>query len=49
MRPEWTHAKRLVIKIGSSLLADADMGALKLDWLGSLADDIAKLKRSPRS
>ena len=48
MRPEWTHAKRLVIKIGSSLLADADMGALKLDWLGSLADDIAKLKRESK-
>ncbi|MEM6713021.1 MAG: glutamate 5-kinase [Pseudomonadota bacterium] len=35
--------KRLVIKIGSSLLVDAASGALKADWLGSLADDLKAL------
>jgi glutamate 5-kinase len=44
MRKEWSRAKRLVIKIGSSLLADAETGTLKADWLGSLCDDIAALK-----
>jgi glutamate 5-kinase len=44
MRPEWARAKRIVIKIGSSLLVDGTTGALKADWLRSLADDIAALK-----
>jgi glutamate 5-kinase len=44
MRAEWTSAKRVVVKIGSSLLVDGATGALKADWLGSLCDDIAKLK-----
>jgi glutamate 5-kinase len=44
MRPEWARAKRIVIKIGSSLLVDSTSGALKADWLRSLADDIAALK-----
>ena len=44
MRAEWTGAKRLVVKIGSSLLVDSASGALKAQWLGSLCDDIAKLK-----
>jgi glutamate 5-kinase len=44
VRPEWARAKRIVIKIGSSLLVDRATGALKADWLRSLADDIAALK-----
>ena len=44
MRAEWASAKRLVVKIGSSLLVDSATGALKATWLGSLCDDIAKLK-----
>ena len=48
MREEWTSAKRLVIKIGSSLLADAQSGALKTDWLASLAADIAAQKQAGR-
>ncbi|MBO6675907.1 MAG: glutamate 5-kinase [Rhizobiales bacterium] len=35
--------KRIVIKIGSSLLVDTDTGALKEAWLSSLADDLAAL------
>ncbi len=48
MRLEWREAKRLVVKIGSSLLADAKTGALKTDWLGSLATDVAELKEAGR-
>src|ERR1700732_536899 len=44
MRAEWANAKRLVVKIGSSLLVDGTSGTLKADWLDSLCDDIAKLK-----
>ncbi|MEP0563313.1 MAG: glutamate 5-kinase, partial [Paracoccaceae bacterium] len=35
-------AKRIVIKVGSALLVDG--GALRNDWLASLADDIARLR-----
>ena len=44
MRNEWTNAKRLVVKIGSSLLVDAASGTLRQAWLEALADDIAALK-----
>lgn len=35
--------KRIVIKIGSSLLVDTQSGALKETWLNSLADDLKVL------
>ncbi|MGB6909864.1 MAG: glutamate 5-kinase, partial [Methyloceanibacter sp.] len=44
MRTEWTDAKRIVVKIGSSLLVDSASGTLKSDWLRSLSDDIARLR-----
>ncbi len=31
MRSEWSGAKRIVVKIGSSLLIDAATGAIKAD------------------
>jgi len=37
-------AKRIVIKIGSSLLVDQENGELKGDWLKALVSDIARLK-----
>lgn len=37
-------AKRLVVKIGSALLVDRVTGDLRLDWLQSLAADVAWLK-----
>ncbi len=38
-------ARRIVIKIGSALLVDAETGALKGgDWLASLASDVATFK-----
>jgi len=35
--------KRLVIKIGSALIVEPETGALRSDWLKSLAADIAQL------
>jgi len=37
-------AHRITIKIGSALLVDCATGALRLDWLKSLARDVADLK-----
>ncbi len=37
-------ARRIVVKIGSALLVDRDSGALRKDWLESIASDIAGLK-----
>ena len=42
-RPEWAKARRIVVKIGSSLLVDRASGELKSAWLASLADDVAAL------
>jgi len=39
-----TRAKRIVVKIGSSLLVDPQNGELKSDWLKALVSDIADLK-----
>ncbi len=39
-----TTAKRIVVKIGSSLLVDPQTGELKSDWLKALVSDIADLK-----
>ena len=36
------QAKRIVVKIGSALLVEN--GALRADWLSSLAEDVAALK-----
>jgi glutamate 5-kinase len=44
MRREWADARRIVIKIGSSLLVDSAAGALRSAWLNALADDIAALR-----
>ncbi len=46
VRPEWTQARRIVVKIGSALLADRASGALKTQWLGSVLDDVAALSRA---
>lgn len=39
-----TDAKRLVVKIGSALLVDSATGALRSDWLTSLAADVARIR-----
>jgi glutamate 5-kinase len=39
-----TSARRLVVKIGSALLVDRATGALRADWLASLAQDVARIR-----
>lgn len=39
-----SDAKRLVVKIGSALLVDRETGALRSDWLISLAADVARIR-----
>src|SRR5450432_166938 len=40
--------RRIVVKVGSSLLVDAAAGRVHEQWLASLVDDIAKLHRDKR-
>ena len=40
-----TDAKRIVIKVGSTLLVDGDKGRLNRSWLESLAADVAALRK----
>ena len=44
-RPALAGATRVVIKIGSSLLAQPETGTLNEDWLDGLARDVADLRR----
>jgi len=41
-------AKRIVVKVGSTLLVDSAAGAFKRDWLASLAADVAALKQAKK-
>ena len=43
VRPEWTNARRIVVKIGSALLVDRASGRLNEAWLKSMADDVSTL------
>jgi len=45
VQPRLAEAKRLVVKIGSTLLVDEASGALKHDWLNALAEDLAAEKQ----
>ena len=47
-RTEWDRARRIVVKIGSALLADRTNGELKTQWLASLIDDVAALRATGR-
>jgi glutamate 5-kinase len=38
-------AKLVVVKVGSALLVDSAKGELRRDWLASLCDDVAALKK----
>jgi glutamate 5-kinase len=44
-----TCARRVVIKVGSTLLVDEQDGRLKADWLASLLDDVQVLVRRGQS
>jgi glutamate 5-kinase len=46
--PVLTDFRRIVVKVGSSLLVDAAAGRVKEEWLASLAKDIAALHRDKR-
>jgi glutamate 5-kinase len=46
--PTLADFRRIVVKVGSSLLVDSGGGRLKDDWLVSLADDIAALHGDKR-
>jgi glutamate 5-kinase len=48
VRPEWAEARRIVVKLGSALIACRDTGSLKRDWLASLLDDVASLRAEGR-
>ncbi|RTL71755.1 MAG: glutamate 5-kinase [Hyphomicrobiales bacterium] len=43
VRPQWANARRIVVKIGSSLLVDRAQGRPKSAWLEALADDVSDL------
>jgi glutamate 5-kinase len=40
-----TEAKRIVVKVGSALLVDADKGRLNRTWLETFAEDVASLRK----
>src|SRR5947208_2538913 len=46
--PALTEFRRIVVKVGSSLLVDAAAGRVNETWLASLADDIGRLHREKR-
>src|SRR3984893_11544976 len=46
--PVLTDFRRIVVKVGSSLLVDSKGGRLDHDWLAALAQDIAQLHRDGR-
>jgi glutamate 5-kinase len=46
--PALTDFRRIVVKVGSSLLVDTQAGRLRETWLASLASDIARLHGEKR-
>ena len=46
--PALADFRRIVVKVGSSLLVDAEAGRVKEDWLAALADDLAQLHGDKR-
>src|SRR5215831_2059383 len=46
--PALNDFRRIVVKVGSSLLIDSSASRVKEEWLISLADDIARLHRDKR-
>jgi glutamate 5-kinase len=46
--PALTDFRRIVVKVGSSLLIDAAAGDVRHEWLASLAEDIARLHAEGR-
>ena len=46
--PELSQFRRIVVKVGSSLLIDSAAGEVRRAWLEALADDLAELHREGR-
>jgi glutamate 5-kinase len=46
--PQLADFRRIVVKVGSSLLVDSKAGRLKASWLASLTTDLAVLHRDKR-
>jgi glutamate 5-kinase len=46
--PALADFRRIVVKVGSSLLVDSSAGRVKEDWLASLAQDIASIHKGKR-
>src|SRR5258706_2436818 len=46
--PSITDFRRVVIKVGSSLLVDSEASRVRGDWLAAVADDIAELHQDKR-
>jgi glutamate 5-kinase len=42
-RPDLKNFRRIVVKVGSSLLVDSDAGEVRASWLPALAADLARL------
>ena len=47
-RPSLKRFRRIVVKVGSSLLIDSDVGDVRTSWRAALAADIAKLHKEGR-
>jgi glutamate 5-kinase len=47
-RPALTDFRRIVVKVGSSLLVDSAAGRLRSEWLAALCEDIAWLHNGKR-
>jgi len=46
--PQLADFRRIVVKVGSSLLVDARAGRLRESWLASLTADLAGFHRGKR-
>ena len=44
--PELNNFRRIVVKVGSSLLIDSSAGEVRASWLAALAADISKLHQA---
>ena len=44
--PELKNFRRIVVKVGSSLLIDSSAGEVRASWLAALAADISKLHQA---
>ncbi|MFG3756492.1 glutamate 5-kinase, partial [Klebsiella pneumoniae] len=47
-RPELKNFRRIVVKVGSSLLVDSAEGRVREAWLAALVADVAALHRDGR-